>query len=298
MPDIFTKELSPSYKRVDAHMFDPRDLRLDPELSGRVDPPSESDIKKRIDDFLNPAVGQLQSILIAKNDEGYPIIVDGHIRWMAAMEITKKKQGPHDDASGKRGVFKLKCTYFVGSPLERYIATIKANIRKDPTSADDAYNVSRLVHNFSMSEEDVALKVYGRTGIDGKPDVTWIKERLAYAELAPEAQAALKSGSVKVSQIAQLAKLAKTAQRQAVKGLEPGQKLTTAAIKLAASNGKVIPAGDKPKRLTMKDELEFWGPITGEKKQVGKLAEVIVRRLKGELVDNDAYYKELTAAIK
>lgn len=226
MPDIFTKENVPSYKRVDGHMINPTEIRLDPELNGRVDPPTEADIQQRVDDFLNPAVGQLQPVLIAK-ESGYPLLVDGHIRWMAAIRITQEGRGPHEG-----GVFKLKCAYFTGSPLERFIATIKANIRKEPTIADNGGNISKLIHNFGLSEEDIALRVYGRTTSDGKPDVQWVRECLAFSELAPESLEALRAGILKPKAAIVLAQMAQDAQRARLTQIqESGKKLTVANIK-------------------------------------------------------------------
>lgn len=293
MPDIFSKEISPSYKRVDAHMFDPRDLKLDPELSGRVDPPTPEDIKKRVDDFLNPSVGQLQSILISKNDDGEPIIIDGHIRWMAAMDITSKRLGPHDDASGVKGVFKLKCTYFVGTPLERFIATVKANIRNEPTPGDNAANVAKFVHNFQMEKADVAGRIYSRFGLDGKPDVPWIDECLAYSELVPEAKAAVKDGKVKPSQVSILSKLSKNAQREKIKAADGG-KVTTAMLK----DKPDAPVADRKARVTVTTLKKFWEPLAADRKgsALARLAEAELHFL--ESGDHEAFYRNVLSFLK
>lgn len=207
MGKIFDKSLAPSEGVYDGKTLDPREIRINAEFNGRHDLPA-------IDDLLSefPIIGQLFPVLITKDDDGAPVLLDGHRRWRAAIELTNQKKGPYD------GVFKLKCQYFKGSPTECFIATVKANSsRAESLPIDDGFNISKLHHRFAMSHEDIALKVYGRKLTDGSPDVKWVQEREALSDLAAEAAEAVTGGRVKPSAVLELAKLSKTAQRNLIK---------------------------------------------------------------------------------
>lgn len=225
MGKIFNRELAPSEAVYDGKMLDPREIRIDAELNGRHECPPIDDL---VADFLNPAIGQIQPVLITKDDDGAPLLKAGNRRWRAAMEVTRLKQGPYE------GVFRLKCQYVKGSPLECFVLTIKENLgRVEALPIDDGYNISRLRVNFGMSHEDIALKVYGRKLTDGSPDVKWVKDREALSDLAAEAAEAVTGGRVKPSAVLELAKLSKTAQRALLKSTEG--KITTAVIKRATA---------------------------------------------------------------
>lgn len=248
MGKIFDKELAPSESVYDGKMLDPREIRINAEFNGRHELPA-------IDDLLSefPTIGQLFPVLITKDDDGAPLLLDGHRRWRAAIELTRLRKGPHEDIQGK-GLFKLKCQYFKGSPTECFVATIKANAsRAESTPLDDGYNISRLIHTFGMSHEDIALKVYGRKLTDGSPDVKWIQEREALSNLAAEAADAVSGGRVKPSAVMELAKLSKNAQRSLLKSTEG--KITTALVKRAAH-----PNGTGTTSEPKTDALRAWKP--------------------------------------
>ena len=119
-----------------------------------------------------------------------------------------------------------------------------------------SHNVSILVHNFGMSEEDVAANVYQRKTADDKPDTAWVRECLALNNLTPEAMTALKEGKVKgIKAAVALSKLTAKIQREKLHSLADGQKLTVAAIKRddsappteTTANGHAsAPASQKP----------------------------------------------------
>lgn len=252
MPDIFTKELVPSYKRADMHMIDPRQIKLDPMFQGRVDP---VDVGGFYMDFLNPKIGQLLPVTIRKKDDGLPYIVDGAGRWEAAIRVTEEGKGPFD------GVFKLACKYFVAnSDFDAFKATVKANIRNEPTVRDDAHNVSILHHNFHMSAEDIAIGVYNRQDAAGKPDTKWVEDMLILADLTPEGVIAMKEGRLAVPQALKLARLAKNAQKSLLKEQGDAKKITTAVIKRAAgpapqSDTGTVPAATPAKRKFQKQDF-------------------------------------------
>lgn len=229
MGKIFDKTLAPSESVYDGKMLDPREIRINAEFNGRHELPP-------IDDLLSefPTIGQLFPVLITKDDDGAPVLLDGHRRYRAAIELTRLKKGPHTDAAGNSGVFKLKCQYFKGSPSECFIATVKANSsRAESLPIDDGYNISKLHNAFGMTYEDIAVQVYGRKLTDGSPDVKWVQEREALSDLAAEAADAVTGGRVKPSAVMALAALSKTAQRSLLKSTEG--KITAALVKRAAA---------------------------------------------------------------
>ena len=231
---VFDKTLAPSATTGDLYLIDPREIVIREEYNGRHEEPEVDDL---VADFLNRDIGQIVPVTITK-DDGAPVLIAGHRRYRAALEVTKKKKGPFD------GVFKLKCTYFRGSPLECFILTVRENLnRKEVSPLSDAWNISKF-RNMEMSDQDIAIKVYSRRTIDGKPDVKWIEERAALIELTPEAQEAVAQGRVKPSAVVALAKLRKQAQRDLVKDREA--KVTTAAIKRAAAPEPAETTSDAP----------------------------------------------------
>ena len=219
---VFSKDLAPSASNSDMFLIDPREVLIREEYNGRHEEPDCDDL---IADFLDPKIGQNTPVIITK-DDGRPVLIAGHRRWRAAMHVTKQKQGPFG------GVFKVKCVYFRGTPLECFILTVKENRnRKEPKPIDDGYNISKF-KNFGLSDEEIA-KIYGVQTLDGKPDTKWIEDRAALVDLTPEAQEAVAAGRVKPSAVSALAKLRKQAQKDLLKDKEV--KITTAAIKRAAA---------------------------------------------------------------
>ena len=285
---VFSSELVPSLRAYDAIRVSPKDLRPDPVLNGRVELPNIANFKR---DFLDPRIGQVQPITIKKVD-GLPVIVDGVTRWRAALEITEEGTGPHEG-----GAFFLKCQYVVAkTPADYFILTIKGNIRNEPKPADDAHNVAILIHNFQFTEERIAGEVYGRFTPDGAPDVSWVRAVNALNDLTPRALEAMKAGRVKSKAAIALAKLTPKEQNAKLELLEPGQKLTVAAIKRAASpqpqestsDGSVTPpVAPKRKwdRRQFVELIEQYLEMDLPAKIKGLSCENAVRAVLGEILD-------------
>lgn len=213
---------APSATNGSMYLIDPREIQIREEYNGRHEEPSVDDL---IEDFLNPDIGQMQPVVLTKDDDRAPVLIAGHRRYRAAIEVTRRKKGPFD------GVFKIKCVYYRGSPFDCFMLTVRENLkRKDVSPTCDGWNILKF-RNFGMSDEDIAIKVYGRTTLDGKPDTKWIQDRAALADLTPEALEAVASGRVKPNAITSLAKMKKQAQRDLLK--DNAAKITTAAIKRA-----------------------------------------------------------------
>lgn len=277
MGKIFDKALAPSEGVYDGKTLDPREIRINAEFNGRHDLPA-------IDDLLSefPTIGQLFPVLITKDDDGAPVLLDGHRRWRAAIELTNQKKGPYN------GVFKLKCQYFKGTPTECFIATVKANSsRAESLPIDDGYNISKLHHRFAMSYEDIALEVYGRKLTDGSPDVKWVQEREALSDLAAEAAEAVTGGRVKPSAVLELAKMSKTAQRNLLKSTEG--KITAAIIKraTASANGTASVASVATSGTGTTSDASSDAPRAGKSQTAGKWSNATVCAKLQEWIDLD-----------
>lgn len=278
MPDLFSKEQYPDYRRVDYHMLDPRSIKILPEFNGRKNP---KPIDVLLKEFIDPKVGQLVPVIITKRD-GEPVLLAGHRRWQTAVQLTEEGKGPFD------GVFKLRCTNFTGTPFECFLVTLRENMREDLDADDDGYNISRLVHNFSMSEEDVAA-FYRKVTLAGKPDVDWVRGRLALVDLTAEAVDALKAGKLKPKAAVELAKLSAKVQRQK---LESG-KLTVAAIK--RKDDVVSP--ERAKKLSISDWATFWAPYRERQGSAMKrLGDAFTEATESGSVD--LFFKTLTHELK
>ena len=229
-----SKEIHPSLGTFDGVTLEPKDLKVSPNFNGRVELP---DIAKFKRDFLDPKVGQIQPISIWKHPEtGQAIILDGVTRWRAALEIV---------AEG--GTFRLQCKYVqCKTEQDAFIFTVKANVRNDPTPADNAHNVAIFHHNFGFALDDIAGRIYGRFTISGKPDKKWAEEMLAINDLAPEALKAMSAGKLKSSAARALAKLSPDKQREKLAEMPEGKTITTAAIRRAAAPTPTDTTGTLP----------------------------------------------------
>jgi ParB family chromosome partitioning protein len=189
---------SVEHTRTSEYLIPPEQILIKPELNGRHD---ETDVEDLIASFV--AEGQLQPVLIGRDGEK-PVLYAGHRRWMAAIEINKRKLTP--------APFKLRCVYFAGSEAQAFRATVRENHdRKDTTAIDDAYNIARL-ECFGMTTAEIA-QLY-------REKETWVKDRRALADLGAAATKAVREGRLKPTQAKKLARLSKDAQAKAVSGKE------------------------------------------------------------------------------
>lgn len=282
--DVFDTDIA---SRLNIYRINPRNLKPDPILNGRVSLPGVEKFKA---DFRNPMIGQTNTILIKKVD-GEPIIVDGVTRWRAALELTEAGEGPHEG-----GVFFLKAQYFVAkSPVDYFIATIAANIRNEPKPEDDANNIAILVHNFGIEDlGDIASRIYGRFCDDGKPDIKWVKDRLALHELTPKGLEALRSGKLTTKAAVALSRQTEKVQREKLALLDGGHKLTVAAIKRtdAVPTGKSTaeappapPAKRKGSKDTACEVLQRYCDMVLPQHISAMTADNAVREVIGQIID-------------
>ena len=173
----------------------PEELSIDPEMNGRKELPPIDDL---IDSILK--LGQIQPVVIRKA-QGKAWLVAGFSRWRAVSEINRRGLTPEP--------LRLKATFTQLTEQQAFIANIEENrVRNATTPMDDAYNIQRLVNVYQMDEHKIA-ETY-------RASVLWVRERLTFLELAPEAAAAVQDGRLKPSAAKAIAKLSKEHQRKVV----------------------------------------------------------------------------------
>jgi ParB-like chromosome segregation protein Spo0J len=201
-----------------------------PELNGRRE---HTDITALVADIDRN--GQRTPVLFRKGDNGETILVYGHRRFRAVIEVNKLRE-----ARGEKPI-KLMGTYMRGGEQEALILAIGENrFRKDVSPLDDAGNVGLLIERYHMSLEEIA-KIYfpeAETDAAKAEAVRWVKMRNDLLELAPEAAEAVRDGRIKVTAAHALAKLTRAQQREKLASKPEGR------IK-----GKDIKAVKKPPSL-------------------------------------------------
>lgn len=173
----------------------PEEVTIPSELNGRHDLP---DIEELIHSIVTH--GQIQPVLF-RREGGNMVLVSGFSRLRAIAEINKRGLKPMP--MRLRGVVTLMTEH------QAFLATIEENrVRNATTPMDDAHNIQRLLHNYSMTEEEVAATYRASTA--------WVRDRLQLLELTSEAAEAVHTGRVKPSAAKAIAKLSKELQRKVV----------------------------------------------------------------------------------
>lgn len=183
------------HTRTSEYLILPKDLTVVAELNGRVDLP---DIEWLIESMA--VLGQIQPIAV-RNDNGKAVVVVGHSRWRAAIEINKRKLTPVP--------FRLRCVYLKGNDRDGFLANIAENhVRTAPTELDDAHNIAQL-EKWGQTIEQIAAVYHKKT--------SWVRRLLKLTSLTAEAQQAIKEGRLKITAAVHIAKLSAEQQRDMVR---------------------------------------------------------------------------------
>jgi ParB-like chromosome segregation protein Spo0J len=226
----------------------PENILIMPELNGRVD---SVDVTALAADILKN--GQIQPVLIRKDDQGRAVIVSGHCRWKAVKYINEKllKEGEQK--------VKLECSYEKLDEKEAFFRAIAENrFRQEVSHMDNCHNILILQKRFKLSMEDIA-GIYFPEATKGKAKedaIRWVSDRAALKELAPEAEEAVRDGRAKITAAVELSKLSKDQQKQVlqeakgkkVAGKERIKVSDVKAVKEAAKapDAKKAPPAPKP----------------------------------------------------
>lgn len=235
------------------------------ELNGRHE---NTDIDSLVADI--EANGQHTPCGFRKGDNGETILIYGHRRYRAVIEINKRRA-----KKGEQPI-KLLGTYHRIGEQEAFLRAISENReRKDVSPIDDAANIGTLIEKFHYSLEEIAHIYFP----DAKKDeavteaVRYVKQRHALLELAPEGEKAVRDGRIKLTAAVHLAKLSRQAQRDVI------ARQPTGRIKVKV----VAPAGKQQKSSDEVDEAA-----------VVKLAKKLTKELKLEdMEQSDMPYFEV-----
>jgi len=251
-------------KRCNAYSIDPRQVVIQPELNGRHDLP---EIETLIADILSKPdgmsiKGQTTPVII-RRDGTRPVLVAGHRRLRAILEINKRKLTPEP--------LSLLCSYMQLTEVEALAVAVTENRERAAiTPMDEAFCIKQFLR-LGKDHEWIALhggffpqlagssvKDNGAATSELKRAIAWVKKREKLLGLTEEAQEAVSKGEIKVSAAEHLSTLEAEKQRALVK-----EGKTT--------NKDIQQASGKPSKLSLrelKDELDNIisdGEIDGQK---------------------------------
>jgi ParB/RepB/Spo0J family partition protein len=237
-----------THSRTSEYRMLPEAIVIKPSLNGRHVLP---DIEPLIQDIL--LNGQHTPVVI-RNDGGQAVLCAGFSRWRAISEINKRKLAPVP--------LQVRCTYTQSNEQQGFLLAISENrSRNATTELDDAYNITRLMKQFGMTEEQIAEQYF--PGGDQREAMRFVKQRMALVNLSPEAEKMMIAGRLKGSAAVKIAKMSQAQQKEYI------ENAPTAKIK-APANGhvplkKVLTQALKAEKITIKgkafvlpDEVVEW----------------------------------------
>ena len=216
--------------RTSEYRFEPDEIEIRPELNGRyVLPEIETLIVSIARD------GQQVPVIIRK-DGTKPVLVDGHRRLRAIIEINKRKltQAP----------VRVRACYSDADDLEAMWIAIRSNIeRVGVVPLDDAHNI-KCLKKLGQTDEQIAEGYFPGCGADRdarRKALLWVAKREKLLGLSAKAQQALTDGKLKPSAAEHLAELRKEQQDKAVaEGKVSGVDIRRAAGKTVKWTAKQI----------------------------------------------------------
>lgn len=253
--------------RVNSYNLDPRMVIIDPLLNGRHELP---EIESLIADMLSKPdgrsiKGQATPVIIRK-DGTKPVLVAGHRRLRAVLEINKRKLLPEP--------LPLLCSYMQLTEVEALAVAVTENReRAGVTPIDEAFCVKQFLR-LGKDHEWIALHggffpgliskyAEGATNGDGdvfrselKRSIAWVKKREKLLGLTEEAQQEVAKGKIKPSAAEHLAELQAEKQRDLV------AKGSTSAKDIRAASGKTIKLTTKEVKQELDDAI-YEGSVGG-----------------------------------
>jgi ParB family chromosome partitioning protein len=182
--------------------------------------------------------GVVEPIVVRKDDDGEPTVVDGRQRLKAAQEANRRLA-----AQGAARI-KIPAVYRNEDDLGAYAAMISANEhRQEDDAIGRARKVQRLI-NLGGTEEDAAVAF----GVTTQTIRNWLKMLNA----GPEVLDAAKSGKIGATAAREIAALPKPKQAEALKRATADGKKPTVRQTKAATNGET-----KPERKRMRGRAEI-----------------------------------------
>jgi len=186
--------------------------------------------------------GVLEPVILGKDADGRPYVIDGRQRVKAAREAKKRLL-----AEGSKIPLRIQAIYRKADELGDYIAMISANEhRQDDDPLAKAKKLERfLALGGSDDEAAIAFGVVKQT----------IKNWLKLLDLAPEVKAAVKSGKVGATAAGKLADLPRAEQAEKLATLtQEGHKPT---VRRAVKVAKNKPTDGQKMRVRSRAAIEM-----------------------------------------
>lgn len=201
----------------------PENIVVKTHFSGRAE---SVDISDLIEDIK--ANGQRVPGTVCKSEDGWPILLAGHNRLRAIVEINKNLSPDS----------KIKfCFNYqrVKNDEEAFDVVVADNRNRTETNAiDDATNIATYEKYFKKSLEEISLKYFPGAKDDPekqKKAIKWVTDRLSLLELSDEAQEELKNGRLATTTAIDLATLPRTQQDALVEAKKGAKKIKGSDVK-------------------------------------------------------------------
>lgn len=264
--------VSDSSSRTSEYRIDPREIKVMPELNGRHVLP---EIDTLIKDMLSKPDGRTckgqTTPVIIRRDGTTPVLVAGHRRLRAVMEINKRKLGGGEP-------WLLRCSYMQLSEVEALSVAVTENRERcGVTPLDEAYCIKQFLR-LGKDHDWIARNGGFFPGLDGdgpaaKKAIAWIKRREKLLGLTPEAEAALTAGKLKPTAAEHFASLEAEKQRSLLaQGEVTGASIRKAEGKTAkpgfgevkAALRKIVETGKLPNGVKVDDGVvEYLESLVG-----------------------------------
>ena len=255
-----SKNVFETGSRFNAYSFDTDDIVIKPSLNGRHDLPSEEFFEWLVRDISEK--GQLEPGVVRK-DGTQVVLSAGFTRLRAVKEINRRGLLPKP--------IKFLAVYRQGNERDGYLDGLSENlVRCQLTEMDKAHAIVKCRQAWQMTYEEIAPRLFpGAENGNLNKLVAKLKRMEKLASLSPEAERALKEGTLKPTAASHFAGLEADRQRALLErgnvttsdvrreeGKPPKMTVSVARAKIkAAAIGNGLPDGvSVPKPL--RDWLE------------------------------------------
>lgn len=231
-----SKNVFETGSRFNAYSFDTNDIAIKPELNGRHELPSEEFFEWLIGDIA--AKGQLEPGVVRK-DGKQVVLSAGFTRLRAIKEANRRGLTPKP--------LKFLAVYRQGNEREGFLDGLSENLlRCQLTDLDKAYAIVKCKQTWQMSYEEIAPRIFpGTSNGSLKSAIAKVKRLEKLANLSPEAERAIKDGTLKPTAAAHYAELEADRQRTLLdKGI-----VTSAAIAEAEGRPQKMTVAAARKRI-------------------------------------------------
>lgn len=233
--------------RFNAYSFPLSDIVIDPELNGRHELPSEEHFEELVASIAER--GQLEPGIVRK-DGNRVVLSGGFTRYRAIKAINDRQLTPKP--------LQFLAVYSKGNEVEGFIDGLHENLFRNGLSDIDKGKAIARLRRWQFTDEEIVKKFFPSAGSDKyKANLAKIKRLENLATLSPEAEKAVKNGTVTQGAVAHFATLVSEDQKAL---LATGSPVTTDTIRQKQG---------KEKKLTIKQVREELDGLLAEGEVAG-----------------------------